>query len=409
MSVHPIARLSCWLSRHRAPDRTDPADNTRIVGATLTFSQRDHVAPDADRPGLLRADFASEDDIGDVHVCEVTDLSAHGAIEPGLEAAGFETIDLEANTELQRALDDVRRRDRLTSEAEAAIRQSLTGMKVELANGTCMRFDLVVDDGLFFRRAGPGWTDVNPGGIDGVNGHGGARYVHGDQDVYGTPLRRLMHETAPDTFRHITPDGRNDDASTFLLNLWIPTHAPVQPLALLDQRTVDAVRHQLRFGLPVDGFLERDEDAAVNDIWRFLYHEDQQWFVRSEMDSRQGYLFNTLGTGHGAACLNGEDALAPLFVALSGAVAAIESGDADSAAATIDVSTPEPPDDASDAIRDGWKRLTQQVDRANALIGGSGSDDEWEEWRAHTEEALDSLVRRSIELRLIASVIDVDG
>ena len=101
-----------------------------------------------------------------------------------------------------------------------------------------------------------------------------------------------------------------------LLNLWIPIHAPVQPLALMDQRTVDAVRHQLRFGLPVDGFLERDEDAAINDIWRFLYHEDQQWFVRIDMDSRQGYLFNTLGTAHGAACLSGEDTLAPLWLAL---------------------------------------------------------------------------------------------
>ena len=46
------------------------------------------------------------------------------------------------------------------------------------------------------------------------------------------------------------------------------------------------------------------------------------------MDCRQGYLFNTLGTGHGAACLPGEDALAPLFLALTAAVGAIEAGDA---------------------------------------------------------------------------------
>ena len=377
--------------------------------ATLTFSKPGDVTPDVERPGLLKADFAAEDGTGDVHVCELTDLSAPGAIEAGLEAAGFETIDLEANTALQEALDDVRQRDRLTSEAEAAIRQSLTGMEVELANGTRLRVDLVVDDGLFHRRSGPGWTDVNPGGIDGVNGHGGARYVHGDQDVYGTPLRRLMHGTAPDAFRHVTPDGRNDDAATFLLNLWIPIYAPVQPLALMDQRTVDAARHQLRFGLPVDGFLERDKDAEINDIWRFLYHGDQEWFVRTEMDSRQGYLFNTLGTAHGAACLAGEDALAPLFLALSEAVGAIESGDAVPALTAIDVSTPEPPYDASGPIRDGWKRLTQQIGRANAMIAGSGSDAGWEDWRTQTVEVLDSVVRRSVELRLVASVIDVDG
>ncbi|MEZ5247147.1 MAG: hypothetical protein R2707_18820 [Acidimicrobiales bacterium] len=376
--------------------------------ATLTFTEPGHVMPDAERSGLLRADFAAEDGTGDVRGCELTDLSAPGTTEPGLEAAGFETIDLEANTALQRALDDVRRRDRLTGDAEAAIRQSLTGMEVALANGTRLRIDLVVDDGLFYRRSGPAWTDVNPGGIDGVNGHGGAKYVHGDQDVYGTPLRQLMHGTAPDTFRHVTPDGRNDDATTFLLNLWIPIHAPVQPLALMDQRTVDGVRHQLRFGLPVDGFLERDEDAEINDIWRFLYHPDQQWFARTDMDSRQGYLFNTLGTGHGAACLAGEDALAPLFLALSEAVGAIESGDTDPTMATIDVSTPEPPGDASGAIRDAWKRLTRQVDAANAIIAGSGSDALWDEWRIQTREALDSVVRRSVELRLVASVIDDD-
>lgn len=376
--------------------------------ATLTFTEPGHVIPDAERPGLLRADFAAEDGTGDVRVCEVTDLSAPDAIEAGLEATGFETIDLGANRALQRALEDVRRQRRMTDDAEAAIRRSLTGMEVELTSGTRLRIDLVVDDGLFHRRSGPGWIDVNPGGIEGVNGHGGAKYVHGDQDVYGTPLRGLMHDTAPDTFRHVTPDGRNDDAATFLLNLWIPLHAPVQPLALMDQRTVDGARHQLRFGLPVDGFLEREEDTAINDIWRFLYDDDQQWFVRTDMDCRQGYLFNTLGTGHGAACLAGEDALAPLFAALTAAVGAIEAGAVDAARTAVDVSASEPPDDAPPAIRAGWQRLVQQVERANAIGSGSGSEARWEEWRTQTVAALDTVVRRSVELRLVASVIDAD-
>lgn len=377
--------------------------------ATLTFTRPGHVTQDSERPGLLRADFAAEDGIGDVHICDVTDLSAPGAVEPGLDEAGFETIDLGADIELQAALDDVRDRGRLTSDAEAAIRRSLTGMEVELASGMRVRIDLVVDDGLFHRRSGPGWTDANPGGIDGVNGHGGARYVHGDQDVYGTPLRQLMHGTAPDTFRHVTPDGRNDDATVWLLNLWIPIHAPVQPLALMDRRTVDAQRHQLRFGLPVDGFLARDEDAAINDIWRFLHHEDQRWFVRTDMDSRQGYLFNTLGTAHGAACLRGEDALAPLWQALSEAVGAIDAGGAAPAVTAIEVSTPEPPDDATHTIRDGWTQLAEQIDRANAMIAEPGPDARWQDWRTETRAVLESLVRRSIELRLVATVIDVDG
>ena len=70
--------------------------------------------------------------------------------------------------------------------------------------------------------------------------------------------------------------------------------------------------------------------------------------------------------------------------------------------------TPEPPDDATHTMADGWMRLTEQVDRANAMIAGSGTDAAWQGWRTQTVGVLDSLVRRSIELRLVATTID-DG
>lgn len=378
--------------------------SVRGVRATLTFTDPANVVPDDERPGLLRDVSVTADDAGDTRVCEATDLSDPATTEPGLDAAGFETIDLTTNAALQAALDEVDRRGALTDDTAAEIRAGLTGMEVTLTDGTRLRIELVTDDGLFHRRSGPAWADANPGGIDGANGHGGAKRVHGDQDVYGTPLRQLMHGAAPDTFRHVTPDGRNDDATTYLLNLWIPLHAPVQPLTLMDRRTVDAEHHQLRYGLPVDGFLERDADAAINDLWHFLFHEDQRWYLRTDMDARHGYLFHTLGTAHGAASLPGEDALAPLFVALTEAVGACATGEVDPA--TIGVSTPEPPADATDAIRAGWHRLTAQLDRAATLLADAAPAEQWEAWRTDAVDALESVTRRSIELRLVATVVD---
>jgi hypothetical protein len=363
---------------------------------TLTFTRPEDVVPDEERPGLLRARPVWEgDDAGDVRVCELTDLAAPGATEPGLSAAGFETLDLSANAPLQAALRTVRETDRLTDEVAAAIRDSLAGMPIRLADGTALRIDMVVDDGLFHRRSGPNGLDVNPGGIDGINGHGGAQYVHGDQDVYGTPLRQLMHGAAPDMFRHVTPDGRNDDATTLLLNLWIPLHAPVQPLALMDRRTLDARRHQLRYGLPVDDFLERDDDATVNDIWSFLHDEGQEWYIRSEMGPDQGYVFDTLGAPHGAAVLAGEEVLEALSLLLQQVCAALDRGESPAVSAP----SAELPADAAPAIRELGQRM-----RALAEEAADGSLDLGDDWQTRARAAIDATIRRSIEMRLVATV-----
>ena len=71
--------------------------------------------------------------------------------------------------------------------------------------------------------------------------------------------------------------------------------------ALLDRR-----RHQLRYGLATQSFLEREEDMTINDIWTFLHHPDQRWHLRSDMDHRSAYVFDTLSTAHGACTLPGE-------------------------------------------------------------------------------------------------------
>lgn len=355
---------------------------------TLTFTRPADVVADEERPGLLRALHAGDDDAGDTHHCELRDLTAAGSVEPGLESAGFETVDLSANLALQRALDDVREIDQLTESVEEAIRSSLDGTQFGLANGT-LRIEHLVEDGLFHRRAGPNGLDVNPGGIDGANGHSGASFVHGDQDVFGTPLRQLMHGAAPEMFRHVTPDGRNDDAATFLINLWIPLHAPVQPLALMDRRTLDAARHQLRYGLPVDGFLDREEEASVNDIWNFLYDAGQQWYIRSDMESDQGYVFDTLGTAHGAAVLPGEDALEELYLILDRRCEALDEDDEPML---------RPPADATPAIRTAWQRMSALNERA--------AESDPDEWGEHARATMDTVIRRSIEMRLVATLVN---
>jgi len=365
---------------------------------TLTFTRPADVVADEERPGLLRALHAGDDEAGDSHRCDLRDLAAAGSVEPGLESAGFETVDLSDNLALQRALDDVRELDQLTASTEAAIRASLDGKGLGLSNGSSLQIDLLVDDGFFHRRSGPNGLDVNPGGIDGINGHSGAQFVHGDQDVFGTPLRQLMHGAAPEMFRHLTPDGRNDDATTFLINLWIPLHAPVQPLALMDRRSLDAERHQLRYGLPVDGFLDRDDDATVNDIWNFLYDADQQWYIRSDMGSGQGYVFDTLGTAHGAAVLPGEDALEELYLTLQRACAALDDGDAEALRSiAAHPFTLRPPADATPAIRDAWQTM--------AALHGRVAESDPDEWRTQAQAAMNAVIRRSVEMRLVATLV----
>lgn len=367
---------------------------------TLTFTRPVDVVADEERAGLLRAVPASDDDAGDPHRCELHDLALSGTVEPGLEHAGFETVDLSDNLALQHALDDVRELDQITDAVNVAIRASLEGSHFGLSSGASLRVDLVVEDGLFHRRSGPNGLDVNPGGIDGTNGHGGAQFVHGDQDVFGTPLRQLLHGAAPDMFRHVTPDGRNDDATTFLLNLWIPIQAPVQPLALMDRRTLDAPHHQLRYGLPVDGFLDRDEEESVNDIWNFLHDPDQQWNIRSDMESDQGYIFDTLGTPHGAAVLTGEDALEELYLALHRRCEAHERG----ATAALSTHTPalRPPTEATPTILETWHRMAALIEQADKSPAGEVSADEW---CRQAQAAMDAVIRRSVELRLVATLV----
>jgi len=166
------------------------------------------------------------------------------------------------------------------------------------------------------RKGGPNGLKPDPDAqMNGMNDHDVAMAVHGDQDVFGTPLKQIMRGFAPRLFRHQSPDRRNLLSPLVLVNLWIPLQQVTRPLTLMDRRTLDAPRQQLRYALPTDSFLERRQDMRFNDVWSFLHDEAHQWYYRADMGHEQAYVFDTLGEPHGSFMLPGE-AVAEMYFKL---------------------------------------------------------------------------------------------
>jgi hypothetical protein len=374
--------------------------------APLGFTRAEDVSPDNERPGLLRARTlpvgADPGEAFDFRSCVLNDCVDPRTAVSELEQSGFETIDLSRNGQLQQALATVRDEDRVSDESAEALRASLRGAYFQLASGKRLRIEHVADEGLIQRRAGPNGIDVNPGGMDGANGHGAARTIHADQDVFGTPLKQLMKGAAPELFRHQTPDARNEDSSLFLLNLWIPIQQITRPLVLMDRRTLDQRRHQLRYGLPVTRFLDRDEDRSVNDIWTFLPDSAQKWYFRSIMGPDQGYVFDTLGQPHGACVLPGEGALERLYLDLGHACEAVAVADVDALRRIAAAQSPALPAVTTAAIREAWLRMTKLLHEAGTRATELCAPGE--HWIARARAAMDAAIRKSVEMRLVATL-----
>jgi len=364
------------------------------------------VSPDDERPGLLRARTlpfgVDPDEAFDFRSCVLNDCVDPQTLEPGLEQAGFETIDLSRNAPLQQVLAAIRDEDRISDASAEALRASLNGARFRLADGANLRIEHVADEGLIQRRAGPNGFEVNPGGMDGANGHGAARTIHADQDVFGTPLKQIMNGSAPQLFRHQTPDARNDGSSLFLLNLWIPIQQITRPLVLMDRRTLDPLRHQLRYGLPVTRFLDRDQESGVNDIWTFLPDSAQKWYFRSVMGPEQGYVFDTLGAPHGACMLPGEEALERLYLDLGSACEAIAAEDVRTLRGIAAAQPPPLPDVTTEAIRAAWLRMTELLREAESQAAEICASSE--RWISCARAAMDAVIRKSVEMRLVAAL-----
>lgn len=377
------------------------------LSGELYFARPEDVSVDGERPGVLRAAASTADANGAerfaIHACRIRDCAQPGTPVPDLARTGFETIDLAPLTELQQTLERVRRASRIAPEDAEAIRRELRGRSFRLGNGKRLRLLFIGSEGLILRKAGPNGLKTNPDEpLTEMNGHEASQSVHSDQDVYGTPIRQLMRGAGPWIFRHESPDGTNRRSPLFLVNIWIPLQQVTRPLTLMDQRTVDRRRHQLRYALPTDSFLNRSEDARINDIWSFLHDDAQQWYFTSTLDARHAYVFNTLSTPHGAFILPGEAAAEQRYLRLQGVLAALRDGDTAALLAHT-----APLDDALPAATTAPLRAAIAAMDALLAEARTGSPDALvaSDWPARAATAMDALVRKSIELRAVAIMV----
>ena len=373
----------------------------------MGFTSSADAVPDPDRPSVMQARRRSAPAAGggvEVRLCEAIDWSDEQSVRPDLCTFGFDLVDLADLEPVQRACLAIRQEADITDASAAAMRAALQGAVLPCSSGRRLKVLHVAEEGLILRVAGPNRLPVAPTQAKNSNTQGPATAVHADQDVHGTPLAQLMDGRAPSLFRHDSPDGHNHDASLMLVNLWIPLHQITQPLVLGDGRSLDRPRHQLRFGLATDSFLNRESDQVVNDIWTFCHHPDQRWYFRSEMDHREAYVFDTLSTAHGSAVLPGEDVAERLYLALERVEAVSAGGDRPDLTRVLDeVGPQECPERVTPALADAIAEMADLLDEARGdparTFGGEATS-----WSARSRTARGRVVRTSVEMRLVVSV-----
>ena len=366
--------------------------------------------PDPDHPGLRRAGPRATAPYGNERVefqnCTATDLADGIPDGFGIRTAGFDLVDLSGLDAVQQACGQVRCTGTIDDVAAAAIRAGLEGAVLRTAQGESVRVLTLADEGIIMRTAGPNGLSLVGTRSEGMNGHGGATSVHIDQDVYGTPLTQLMDGRAPSLFVHDSPDGRCDDASMFLMNMWIPLQQVVQPLTLADGRSIDRRRHQLRYGLPTGSFLDRDDEMAINDIWTMLYDQGQEWYFNSEMDHRSAWIFNTLSVAHGAGTLAGEDVAERCYLALEAAEVAAGRSDPDGLVRALEPARgAAAPATSPPALRNAIDVMAGSVE--DGLADPTGVCGPYAAaWSAGAQTARRRVVRMSLELRLVVAPVD---
>lgn len=387
-----------------SPDQTP----SRSVHAELSFTPASDVSLDTLRPGgVLRAKTRPEDGYDNNaivrHTCRIDDLDA-GDVKPGLSTMGFDRVDISRLASLQRVLTRVRQAGTLSEADALEIRRRLMGRSVRLSDGKRLRFLYVAPEGIILRRAGPNNVAVDPDEPrTRTSGHDAANSVHGDQDVRGTPVRQILRGAGPWIFRHDAPDGVNRWSPLFLVNIWIPLQQITRPLALMDERTLDRRRHQLRYMLPTEDFLDRAPDRRLNDIWTFLPDDGQRWYFTPEMDFRRAYVFNTLSAPHGAFILPGEAVAGRLYNQLRAAKDAVLRGDR----AALAEATREQHDSTAHISTAPLRRAIDDMDALLSEVRATQGDAALtarEAFCARAAAAMDRVVRRSIELRIVSVI-----
>jgi hypothetical protein len=374
------------------------------VEAHLGFTRPDEVIDDPQNPGLKRAITRPLDENFDQQFefrrCDVRDWSAPGQPPLNFRTMGFESISLAQGESLQTLLSQIRRAGEISPAQARTLRRQLRGRVFPLSHGKCLKILQVASEGMIMRKGGPNGMKLDQNmQVGEMNGHDVAQAIHGDQDVKGTPLKQIMRGIAPWIFRHQTPGGSNRLSPLVLVNLWIPLQQVTRPLTLMDRRTLNAREHQLRYALPTETFLERTEDMRFNDIWAFLHDDAQHWYFHSHMAHDQAYVFDTLGEPHGSFILPGEDVAECLYLQLKLLREQLATGEQ---AERPEIPVLDLPAGTTAPLRQAIESMAGLV--ASAPVDKAGQPAA-EVWLARAAEAMDSVVRKSLEMRVVALLL----
>jgi hypothetical protein len=376
----------------------------QAIHANLAFTRPEDLLERGDdgvgRAKSLDPSALHDDEAFALHSCVLNDCSSLDG--PDIREHGFCHVDLSDVTGLSNVLARACSAGEISQEEAKIVRRLLRGVSLPLANGRRIRILFIAPEGFIMRRGGPnGLRITDSATAPGMNNHDAAVSVHADQDVHGTPVKQILRGAAPWLFRHNSPTAMNKRSPLFLLNLWIPLQQVTRPLVLMDKRTLDRRKHQLRYALPTDGFLDRSPERRINDMWTFLHHPEQKWYFTEETGLDRAYLFNTLSTPHGAVVLPGEDHAETLYLRLREARKFVAGGDSSALLNSLNAPIPDHESPRTkplvDAIAALQRSLTEARERALELCTGTQRTD----WDIEAESAMDRVVRKSIEMRVV--------
>ena len=136
-----------------------------------------------------------------------------------------------------------------------------------------------------------------------------------------------------------------------------------------------------------------------NDIWAFLHDEAQQWYFHSHMAHDQAYVFDTLGEPHSSFILPGEDVAEHYYLQLQQLCNQLKAG-----------ANVQRPDVIVKALPAGITApLQRAIETMAALVASVPQDNQRqpavEVWLARAGEAMDSVVRKSLEMRVVALLL----
>lgn len=373
----------------------------------IGFAKPENVVADSERQGLLRAQMASKAyteaaQVVDAHYCDLHDC-ATTPCNIDFSTMGFDILDLSQNSRLQKILQAVQAQGELKGSDAQNIRRALHGKKMTLSNGKRLRIIFVANEGIIVRSSGPNGLDIKHTDTRAKNSRQpAASLVHADQDVSGYPVKSIMKGLGPKLLHHTAPDSENRRSPLNLVNLWIPLQQITMPLCMMDKSSVDRKHHQLRMEINTDEVLDRNAKSKRNDIWTYLYDKNQQWYFNSHMSIDKAYVFDTLGTPHSAAVLTGEQELETYYLRLKQCCRAIEENDLQMLGEVCSLEMLQLPENMTVPVATAIKRmealLQEGARQPEAVINKPAR------WIEQAGQAMNAVVRKSIELRALALV-----